>query len=90
MIKDMFSKCVKTLKSKFSRSNKRMTGITKFFNAAKGFGFITLDDGSGDAFVHFSAIQSDGYKSLNEGQKVELDLEETPKGKKAVNVRIIG
>ena len=49
----------------------KMTGIVKWFNADKGFGFITPDDGSKDVFVHFSAIQNDGYKSLDEGQKVE-------------------
>ncbi|EER1772140.1 cold shock domain-containing protein, partial [Escherichia coli] len=48
----------------------KMTGIVKWFNADKGFGFITPDDGSKDVFVHFSAIQNDGYKSLDEGQKV--------------------
>ena len=50
----------------------KMTGIVKWFNADKGFGFITPDDGSKDVFVHFSAIQNDGYKSLDEGQKVSL------------------
>ena len=48
----------------------KMTGIVKWFNADKGFGFITPDDGSKDVFVHFSAIQNDGYKSLDEGQNV--------------------
>ncbi|EEX6391451.1 RNA chaperone/antiterminator CspA, partial [Escherichia coli] len=50
----------------------KMTGIVKWFNADKGFGFITPDDGSKDVFVHFSAIQNDGYKSLDEGQKVSF------------------
>ena len=52
-----------------------MTGTVKWFNAGKGYGFITNDDGSGDLFVHFSAIQADGYKTLEEGQKVTFDGE---------------
>ncbi len=52
-----------------------MTGTVKWFNAGKGYGFITNDDGSGDLFVHFSAIQADGYKTLEEGQKVTFDAE---------------
>jgi len=66
------------------------TGTVKWFNSEKGFGFITNDDGSADVFVHFSAIQSDGYKSLDEGQKVTFDTEPDPKdGSKlrAVNVQ---
>ena len=65
-----------------------MTGNVKWFNNEKGFGFITIEDGE-DVFVHFSAIQADGYKSLNEGQKVTFDTEPDPKdtGKlRAVNV----
>ncbi|MDU5686347.1 MAG: RNA chaperone/antiterminator CspA, partial [Kluyvera cryocrescens] len=52
----------------------KMTGIVKWFNADKGFGFITPDDGSKDVFVHFSAIMNDGYKSLDEGQKVSFTI----------------
>ncbi|MGS9149712.1 cold shock domain-containing protein, partial [Salmonella enterica subsp. enterica serovar Infantis] len=52
----------------------KMTGIVKWFNADKGFGFITPDDGSQDVFVHFSAIQTVGYKSLDEGQEVSFTL----------------
>lgn len=66
------------------------TGTVKWFNGTKGFGFISNDDGSGDVFVHFSAIQGDGYRSLDEGQKVVYDTESDPKdpGKlRAVNVR---
>lgn len=69
-----------------------MTGIVKWFNAEKGYGFITPDDGSEDVFVHFSAIVADGYKKLIEGQKVTFDTEQDPKstGKlRAVNVRAI-
>lgn len=71
-------------------SNK-MTGLVKWFDAGKGFGFITPTDGSKDVFVHFSAIQSQGndYKSLDEGQKVEFSVESGQKGPSAVNVTAI-
>jgi CspA family cold shock protein len=65
------------------------TGTVKWFNAEKGFGFIANDDGGDDVFVHFSAIVSDGYKSLNEGQKVTFDTEADPKDSRklrAINV----
>ncbi|MFV0261704.1 MAG: RNA chaperone/antiterminator CspA [Kluyvera sp.] len=64
----------------------KMNGIVKWFNADKGFGFITPDDGSKDVFVHFSAIQNDGYKSLDEGQKVSFTIENGAKGPAAGNV----
>lgn len=67
------------------------TGTVKWFNSEKGFGFITNDDGSADVFVHFSAIQGDGYKSLDEGQKVTFDTEQDPKDSRklrAVNVQV--
>lgn len=63
-----------------------MKGTVKFFNESKGFGFITPEDGSKDLFVHFSAIQSDGYKTLAEGQAVKFDVEQGQKGPAATNV----
>jgi len=60
-------------------------GTVKWFNDTKGFGFITGEDGS-DVFVHYSSIQGDGFKSLAEGQAVSYDVEDGPKGPKAVNV----
>ncbi|MEU2513450.1 cold-shock protein [Streptomyces syringium] len=62
------------------------TGTVKWFNADKGFGFITQDDGGPDVFVHFSAIQTTGYKELLEGTAVEYDVTQGPKGPQAENV----
>ncbi|GBE07748.1 MAG TPA: cold-shock protein [Gammaproteobacteria bacterium] len=62
------------------------TGTVKWFNNSKGFGFITPDDGSADVFVHFSAIASDGFRTLEEGQAVSYDVETGPKGPQASNV----
>jgi len=63
-------------------------GTVKFFNAEKGFGFISREGGD-DVFVHFSAIQADGYKTLEDGQRVEFDVQPGRKGEEAQNVRVI-
>ncbi|HJW80994.1 MAG TPA: cold-shock protein [Acidiferrobacterales bacterium] len=64
-----------------------ITGTVKWFNDAKGFGFITPSDGGKDVFVHHSAIQGSGFKTLAEGQKVQFTLEQGPKGPSAANVQ---
>ncbi|CDL83395.1 transcription antiterminator/RNA stability regulator CspE [Xenorhabdus szentirmaii] len=64
----------------------KITGNVKWFNESKGFGFITPADGSKDVFVHFSAIKSEGFKTLAEGQKVEFEITEGEKGPSAANV----
>ena len=65
-------------------------GTVKWFNAEKGFGFIAVDGGGADVFVHFSAIQADGYRSLDEGQRVEFEVREGAKGPEATNVVAVG
>ena len=65
------------------------TGTVKWFNSEKGYGFISQEDGP-DVFVHFSAIQGEGYRNLEENQKVEFDLTQGQKGPQAANVRVIG
>lgn len=65
------------------------TGTVKWFNDSKGFGFITPDDQSEDIFVHFTAIQGNGFKTLAENQKVEYDVAQSPRGPQAVNVRAL-
>ena len=64
-------------------------GTVKWFNSEKGFGFIEPEDGSKDVFVHFSAIQGQGFKTLDEGQKVEFDVEDGQKGPQAVNLTVL-
>ncbi len=67
----------------------KLTGKVKWFNESKGFGFITPSDGSKDVFVHFSAIQSNTFKTLAENQEVEFELEQGQKGLSAVNVTVL-
>ncbi len=63
------------------------TGTVKWFNADKGFGFITPDDGSGDVFAHFSAISSSGFRSLEENQRVSFTITQGPKGPQATDIK---
>jgi CspA family cold shock protein len=63
------------------------TGTVKWFNDSKGFGFITPENGGDDLFAHFSAIQSQGFKTLKEGQRVSFDVTNGPKGQQATNIR---
>jgi cold shock protein len=65
------------------------TGTVKWFNDAKGFGFITPDGGGDDLFAHFTAIQSAGFKTLKENQKVSFDVTTGPKGKQASNIQVV-
>jgi cold shock protein len=64
------------------------TGVVKWFNGDKGFGFIVPDDGAADLFVHHSEIQTSGYRTLDEGQRVEFEVQQGQKGPQAVKVRI--
>ena len=65
--------------------SERITGTVKWFNASKGYGFISREDGK-DVFVHFSAIQKQGFRTLDEGQQVEFAIEDTPRGPQAIDV----
>jgi cold shock protein len=65
------------------------SGTVKWFNAEKGYGFISQDDGGADVFVHFTAIESNGYRSLEENQRVEFDVTQGPKGPQAERVRAL-
>ncbi len=67
----------------------RMTGTVKWFSRVKGYGFIAPDDGGKEIFVHFSGIEGEGYRNLEEGQKVTYTVEDTPKGPQAVSVRAV-
>jgi CspA family cold shock protein len=70
------------------KMSERIIGTVKWFNGSKGYGFITRENGP-DVFVHYSAIQSDGYRNLEEGQKVEFTVEQGPKGLQAANVTLV-
>ncbi len=70
-------------------SHMSLTGTVKWFSKDKGYGFITRDDNQGDVFVHFTAIQKEGFKTLEQGQRVQFDIEEDPKGPRAKNVVIL-
>ncbi len=77
------------MRSSNGKSQRMATGIVKWFNDAKGYGFITQDNGGEDVFCHHTAIQMDGFRSLAEGQKVEFEVKQGPKGLQAANVRLI-
>jgi cold shock protein len=75
--------------SLYARRKRVAQGTVKWFNADKGFGFISVDDGGQDVFVHFSAIEANGYRSLEENQRVEFDVTQGQKGPQAEHVRAI-
>ena len=80
---------LRTTELSTKESSKRMpTGTVKWFNAEKGFGFITPDDGSQDLFAHYSAIEASGYRSLEEGQRVEFEVTQGQKGPQAAAIKL--
>jgi CspA family cold shock protein len=72
------------------RSFSLQQGTVKWFNSEKGYGFIERSDGQGDVFVHFTAINGDGFRTLEEGQEVTFEVTEGPKGLQAANVSVVG
>jgi len=82
----LFSFAARVIKSILERRVFMATGTVKWFNDSKGFGFITPDDGGEDLFAHFSAIQMNGFKTLKEGQKVQFEVTQGPKGKQASTI----
>jgi CspA family cold shock protein len=86
-------RCATSLRCTFVKEQgggEMATGTVKWFNDAKGFGFIQQSDGGDDVFVHFSAIAGEGFKSLTEGAQVEYEIEQGPKGPQARNVSVVG
>ena len=79
--------CKLSQRDEQEEDNGMPTGTVKWFNASKGFGFITPDDGGQDVFAHFSSIEGSGYRELAEGQKVDFETEQGPKGPQAKRVR---
>jgi len=77
-----------TLGKEYPTVSERIVGTVKWFNGTKGYGFISREDG-GDVFVHYSAIQSEGFRTLDEGQRVEFSVEDSPKGPQATQVVIL-
>jgi CspA family cold shock protein len=83
-----YTRQIATAQAKRSKPLSREQGVVKWFNASKGYGFVQRQSGE-DVFVHFSAIQMDGYKTLNEGQMVEFEVKQGPKGYQAENVTAV-
>ena len=88
-VSELFRNSKLLQKDSNSKGKHMATGIVKWFNGDKGYGFITPDDGGADVFAHFSAIQTSGYRTLEENQKVEFDVTEGQKGPQAENIRTI-